>query len=444
MNLKIENIGTIEYADINLNGITIIAGDNNTGKSTIGKALYCIFNSCYNIEKYIERQKLLRISKDIEDIIYTHIRFDMESEIDNEKLDFDRFMIHKKIMNSNFLTDLPDSPHEQFNYVNNIFFTIVSESDIKKIDSPQLVVEEILSSINNIRNIPNKSYRVARVNNYFKQIFGDQIVNIFSGKGSVAAKIAGGTFIANFAENESMDLTLDFNFSNKATLIDSFDIIDDTKYENIHRRGINPHEDLYRKLKSKRISDSFDVDNALAKNKLSTVYNILEQAVCGVFTKTNSYEGDKFLFAGTDKPIKIKNLSSGVKSFLIIKKLCEEGVLSNRDVLILDEPEIHLHPEWQMIYAHALVVLQKEFDLTLLITSHSPAFVRSIECFCDIYNRMDILDVYKTKEVGKFKHTLENLSYSEYGISELYEDFSNLYETLEKMVKDNVLEEGEE
>lgn len=40
MELTIKNIGKIANADIKLNGITVVAGENNTGKSTIEK--YCI------------------------------------------------------------------------------------------------------------------------------------------------------------------------------------------------------------------------------------------------------------------------------------------------------------------------------------------------------------------------------------------------------------------
>lgn len=38
MNIKINNIAKINSADINITGITVIAGENNTGKSTVGKA----------------------------------------------------------------------------------------------------------------------------------------------------------------------------------------------------------------------------------------------------------------------------------------------------------------------------------------------------------------------------------------------------------------------
>ena len=40
MKLVIENIGKIKKAEFDFRGITVIAGNNNTGKSTVGKVLY--------------------------------------------------------------------------------------------------------------------------------------------------------------------------------------------------------------------------------------------------------------------------------------------------------------------------------------------------------------------------------------------------------------------
>lgn len=47
MYLKLRNIGKITEADIELTGMTVIAGENNTGKSTVSKALFSAFNSLY-------------------------------------------------------------------------------------------------------------------------------------------------------------------------------------------------------------------------------------------------------------------------------------------------------------------------------------------------------------------------------------------------------------
>lgn len=45
MRLKIHNLAKIRKAEIDIKGLTVICGLNNTGKSTVGKALHAVFNS---------------------------------------------------------------------------------------------------------------------------------------------------------------------------------------------------------------------------------------------------------------------------------------------------------------------------------------------------------------------------------------------------------------
>ena len=55
MKLSIKNFAKIKNADITIDGITVIAGENNTGKSTVGKILFSLFNSLSNVnEKILE------------------------------------------------------------------------------------------------------------------------------------------------------------------------------------------------------------------------------------------------------------------------------------------------------------------------------------------------------------------------------------------------------
>ena len=49
------------------------------------------------------------------------------------------------------------------------------------------------------------------------------------------------------------------------------------------------------------------------------------------------------------------------------------------DILLIDEPEVNLHPEWQIVLAEVLVLLRKELGIVLYINSHSPYFIRAIE-----------------------------------------------------------------
>ena len=64
MKLVLKNIGKVQNATVEINGITVIAGENDTGKSTVGKALFSVFNSFYNIDEKItaEREGSILIS----------------------------------------------------------------------------------------------------------------------------------------------------------------------------------------------------------------------------------------------------------------------------------------------------------------------------------------------------------------------------------------------
>lgn len=110
----------------------------------------------------------------------------------------------------------------------------------------------------------------------------------------------------------------------------------------------NANRDIY--------ADIFDV--VMAKDKLEEIYNILGEVIEGDI-ETNQ-DGEYCFKSGKyAKPLNVKNLSTGMKAFALIKRLLESGSIKEKDVLILDEPEIHLHPEWQLLYAKLVVLLQK-------------------------------------------------------------------------------------
>ena len=58
MKLVIKNFAKIKAADIALNGITVIAGENNSGKSTVGKLLGAVFHSFLCLDKVIYEHRL--------------------------------------------------------------------------------------------------------------------------------------------------------------------------------------------------------------------------------------------------------------------------------------------------------------------------------------------------------------------------------------------------
>ena len=70
--------------------------------------------------------------------------------------------------------------------------------------------------------------------------------------------------------------------------------------------------------------------------------------------------------------------------------LLMNGAIEKNGAIVLDEPEIHLHPAWQAQLAEVIVLLQKEFGLHVLLTSHSPYFIRAIETYSVKYAVSDV------------------------------------------------------
>lgn len=63
MKLLLKNIGKIKESKIQIDGITVIAGENNTGKSTVGKTLFTIFDCLLRIDEKIKTERILSIRR---------------------------------------------------------------------------------------------------------------------------------------------------------------------------------------------------------------------------------------------------------------------------------------------------------------------------------------------------------------------------------------------
>ena len=118
----------------------------------------------------------------------------------------------------------------------------------------------------------------------------------------------------------------------------------------------------------------------MVEDNLKNIYAELNKVCDGSLVRQES--GILSFISNFDgREISIANLSTGLKTFTIIKTLLLNGYLEEKGTLILDEPEIHLHPEWQIVLAKIIVLLQKEYKMHILISSHSPYFIHAIEVY---------------------------------------------------------------
>ena len=87
-NIYLESFRSVKKADIKLDGITVLAGPNSSGKSTISKFFYYFMRSVFQFSEqknYDFIQFLQQINKSIERIVAASGMFD-DDEISNELL----------------------------------------------------------------------------------------------------------------------------------------------------------------------------------------------------------------------------------------------------------------------------------------------------------------------------------------------------------------------
>ena len=106
----------------------------------------------------------------------------------------------------------------------------------------------------------------------------------------------------------------------------------------------------------------------------------------------------KFLFKKDENTFPMENTASGLKQLGILQILLENNELTEDSFLIMDEPEINLHPEFQIKLAQILVLASKELNLTIYINTHSPFLAEAIEVYSKYYGLYDDTNFYLTEE----------------------------------------------
>ena len=148
--------------------------------------------------------------------------------------------------------------------------------------------------------------------------------------------------------------------------------------------------------------------------------------------------GEGFKFERDNVSFSMKTSSSGLKQIGSIQMLINNNQLARNDFLIIDEPEVNLHPEWQVRLAELLVILVHDLNVTVYVNSHSPHFIEAIEVLSVKYGLRDETRFYMTSFVEEFnKYDFVELDYS--NLRELYRNLGNPYNEINKIRLENDL-----
>ena len=161
------------------------------------------------------------------------------------------------------------------------------------------------------------------------------------------------------------------------------------------------------------------------------VEKLIKEILGGEIKKEN---GELFFVRENGFKTHMKNTSSGVKQVAIIQTLLNNNELEPNSFLIMDEPEVNLHPEWQIKFAKILVLLLKELDLSIYIASHSPFFIEAIELYSQYYGLLDESFFYLTQKAEGYQYDI--VSVDSNNLEAIYRNLGQPYDILDKIKMD--------
>ncbi|MEO1923047.1 MAG: AAA family ATPase [Nautiliaceae bacterium] len=366
MRLYLNNIGMIKEADVKLDGLTVIVGENDTGKSTVGKVIFSILKGIQKYEENLEDKFKRQLFKIIDDFYKNYQKI-----IKNEKINilfFPPFFVKDVLTNKTNLSEFFDKYKNLIKDLNNKELEKDFESLTKKIkiilldnDEKELQEEALkrafFSEFRNQLKLNNSDKGIIELYDDDKKVIEIEITDEIRLKGNFEVFLDDVTLI---------ETPMILNFSDMIQSARSHFEEDDLNRSLIRLEAdvIYHSKDLVNKL----VRAAKYGDNEIDKDLLKILKFDFEYK-----DKTR-----EFVYLKNRKEYFSINVADGIKSFGIIKLLLKGNFIRKNILLIIDEPEVHLHPKWQIEYAKLIVELVKK-GIKVLITSHSPFFIDAID-----------------------------------------------------------------
>ena len=396
MQLLVKNVGCIRERNISLNGLTVIAGENGTGKSTLSKMIFSIIKAVSNISQVrndSRRQLLEKYAMTFYRRINARERFALIADID-DFLPSNHRAFYYKIWNLQSGTQLQ-------NYITEVQEHIFNREDLSP-RTKKLAVKD-LESIQELMLGENKSSQLWSEIRYFVE---SEFMNQITTNGADNSHVefiwdeANGDGVVFDVRNENMKMV---KCSIENTLLDAtyvetplyLPIVDPlrrsaTYVENMRSRMIQPMVPLH----VKDIVNKYDLLSNYPQDKTTTdLLKMIMKIINGKFIYDEKEKTILFKDNKSDEEYMTINVASGVKTFGVLQILLQINAINENKPLLWDEPENHLHPAWQIKFAEMLVLLSKS-GIPIVVSTHSPYFIQSIRYYSQKYQLASYVNYY--------------------------------------------------
>lgn len=386
MKLYVQNIAKIGSAEVAVDGISVLAGYNATGKSTISKSLNGIIRAYTNIKRRVELSQFRSVDSMMDSFMEEIISDEAVYAYDNS--DLIRDLSSRKVP---LPTNYPAFQQLYLSYVPDLR---------EEFPEPSAEIEEAYQAFaGELQKTLSRP-----VEEHIRFLVEASMRNTFDGQINTLGRDSVGT-ITLCNDNGAVICHTEFKGNRIAdcsyrSIKESTPIYLEPKHAldelpsgpDIRIRSRRSREPLVNLLLA---HDEAQSENRTIEDqeRSERVIAMINEAIRGGLVENGSslqYMDEQFSL------ISLKNLASGNKTFAVIRRLLENGQFYKNHTLIIDEPEVNLHPAWQLTLARVLVILHKELGLKVFLNSHSPYFVRAVEVYAQQHEIADRCHFYQT------------------------------------------------
>lgn len=420
--LSIKDFKAIKQANVSLEGITVVSGVNGCGKSTMSKLLYYIFRNANAFEELVllYTDKNLRPYLNVLEQIQTTLFIHSESSNLDNYLYFRNFTLSSFEEASKFLDVVKDlcnrflEMETSFQKRNKSLLTnrlgmifratlnINQTKDIKHIlDLLQERISEYIA----------KAEQLSAERPY--KLFEKSLREVLDGSSKkVVLKEYGDCIVG-----EGLLHVPVLHYIKKVAYIDTPMVIG---METSYRQPVYWKE-LNELLKQPPRRGYKRTINNLIKEEIIKGDTVFEDDSFPPNFKYRRADGKEF---------DLLECATGIKSFSLLQLLLKNLFLDEHTLLIIDEPEAHLHPQWIVEYARLLVLLHKKIGVKFFIASHSTDMVSAIRYLAEKEKCLSSVSFYVAEEDDHKKDTYCFRSLG-HDIEPIFESFNKSFERLD-------------
>ena len=379
-NIKVvtENFRAIGHATIQISGITVVTGENSSGKSTLSKLLYYLFNTATNYEFLVKKSLFDELDDFFDFFKLIYIENYQFNNVDRSKLDLSMTQIDYKNLS------LEDIKNQIITFLEKTFQIINIQASnrykqfIKQISGKEI---EDNNSLDVLKSFIEDKIKEA------ENIIKLRPIRLFTQEFSKAFRGNEHPKVFNVLEEDeviidlnSPSLSIPFSVQ-KAIYIDSPMSLGAGSSSNKHWSDLTK----FIFFEDKNLSDFHNND----------IYTSISKNIKGEAVKFTLGTLSTLTFLREDgKEFELTEVATGIKAFSIIQLLLKNGHIDNRTLLIIDEPESHLHPQWIVEYARMIVLLHKHIGVKFFLASHNPDMVSAIRYIAEKEGVLDNVNYY--------------------------------------------------